>query len=444
MGLCFFLIIIGFVLFTEKDNILFLFAALIPFHTFLKSIFIFYSSYGEIFSYWKETTIVILIFKILKSQRLKIPPVLGGIIVVYFFWIFFYFSTSPVLDTAFPTLRDHIFSVLILLCAASIETNKIFLRKLVMVFTIAVFINCIMGFVENFFMHIPIGTMMGTIDFIDAAGFIQYKTTSFRIMGFQRMSGILGGPNAFGVYTALCTVFLSSTLLSSDEMRIKRLQKIFLVSTLCLTTICLVFTFSRAGWVICVLGHFILLKVCRVKITVKHYVIAFFTVSLLFLFVSINFPYVGDVIGKSLAGKEDSAADRGNNFSVALDYNLSHPWGHGLGTTDNRTKNKEFFAESAFMNIFYEIGVLGLLILFSLFACLIKKIGQINVSDMTSIAKTGFAVTIPSFFVCFVSVNPYEMPFIYLWWLILGLSINPCISRQMQLLKTVIYHKIAS
>lgn len=428
MELLILLPILCYALFAKKEQLIYLLVLGVPFHTFIKSTINFYWGGGELFSFWKEIVVLILLIKTFKGKIIKPDNGLSTVIVAFSILVILFLLLSPVIGYAFPTLRDHIFPLLLLLCVACMPLNQNTLRKIIMYTCIVAILNCVMGFLQSFLLNIPISTLMGTIDFIDSAGYVQYKTTSFRIMGIERMSGIIGGPNSFGIYYGFIIVFITGVFMNLKRFPLSVLQKRTLILTLILSVSCIIFSFSRAGWVIALLGVFLLLRFNKIKIPVSYYI----RVGMLGLIgaavVLIQFPYVAEVITNSVSGKEDSVADRGNNFSNALNLNLTEPWGHGLGTTDNRIEGKEFFAESAFMNIFYEIGFVGFVILLSIHILIIKKCLDYKKLKSAFMPSTALALTIPTILVCFVSINPYGIPYIYLWWLILGIGINPSVN----------------
>lgn len=420
----FILLIIGFSILSKKDNIIYLILFLLPFHTFLKSCFTYYEGGGNIFTIWKEIVIIIYVAKVYSSPHLKFNKPLLLILQSFITVILIYYFLSNDHIDSLATLRDHLFPIILFVCLYISPLDLKIAKKATLVFTISVLINCIMGFVQNFFLNIPISMLMGRIDFIDESGYIQYKTTSARILGFERMSGIMGGPNTYGTFCAFALIFLTGVFLNAKKFVLSALQRNFILLVMALTFVCLLLSFSRAGWVISVFGALILLKTSNIKINIGHFIIGFSFLALLFFVLIQVFPQIGDVLSDSLTGKEASAADRTNNFSKALETNLTEPFGHGLGTTDHRYKSYEFFAESAFMNIAYEIGLLGMILLIFLHYRIFKRIINNKDSRLRPFANIAVAITLPTLLVCFVSINPYGIPYIYLWWMVLGLGLN--------------------
>jgi cell division protein FtsW (lipid II flippase) len=277
------------------------------------------------------------------------------------------------------------------------------------------FLSAIGGVLQMFLLNIPISTIKGAIDFIDSAGYIQYKTVSARIMGFERMSGLFSGPNDFGLYMSFIFSAVVFILYS-------RTVELFI--TMILVLVCLLLSFSRAGWAISVLTIFYLLYVRKIVINIKIIASVIFGVILIGVGVIAYIPRVSTIISNSISGKEASAAERGNIISRGIEMNLTEPFGHGLGKTDSRTGSVDFFVESAFLNIAYEIGILGLFILILIHVCIIFRM-QINKRKWNSpFAFLAIGISFSTLIISFVSINPYGMPYIYIWWLLLGLGAN--------------------
>ena len=187
----FFLLLVLYCVFSKTDHIFYLLLFLLPFHTFLKSCFLYFQGGGNIFAFWKEIAVVILFAKVVSKPHFKFDKILLSLILGFVLLIitFFFLSKNPAEGIA--TLRDHIspFMLLGAMCCMPLKIRVI--KKAILIFTVSVFINCIMGFIQNFFFNIQIATLMGSIDFIDSSGYVQYKQDSARILVIERMSGII-------------------------------------------------------------------------------------------------------------------------------------------------------------------------------------------------------------------------------------------------------------
>ena len=85
--------------------------------------------------------------------------------------------------------------------------------------------------------------------------------------------------------------------------------------------------------------------------------------------------------------------------------------------------------ESAFLNNAYELGILGLITLILLHLRIISLLRVVDAQKLSPFASLAIGISLASLVVSFVSINPYGMPFIYFWWLILGLGMNKINTR---------------
>ena len=151
--------------------------------------------------------------------------------------------------------------------------------------------------------------------------------------------------------------------------------------------------------------------------------LSIYVISLLF------FPDIITVIEATISGKEASSADRTNNVSKALEYILTEPYGHGVGASNNRFQSEMvYFAESSIMNIMIELGVLGLLILLLIHIQIIKIISRNGRNEC--FFYVFMAIAISSIITCLFSINLYGIPYVYFWWIFLGLGINNTLLKE--------------
>jgi len=419
-----FLSIILFCLLGDKYKVLNIFIFIIPFHLFIKSLLTYFYGGGGIFASWKELVILIFAYKVFKTD--SIAPINKNLRLLFGFFIvliLIYYLLAKSYGDALPQLRDHIFPIILFFSVYSISWQEKKFKPTVTAFILGAFLSTIGGFVQHYFLNVPISTIKGTIDFIDASGYIQYTTTSPRIMGMERMSGLLSGPNDFGVYLALMLSFCIFFLYSKASIsQLSRRRLLFIRVATISILICLLLSFSRAGWAIAVFSIGLLVIRRRIKINKKVIFNSVLFIFLLVVFIIANFPSAFDIITNSLSGKEESAAARSESFTTGIEKNYSEPFGHGLGTADNRSALHEFFVESAFLNISYEISVIGLLTLLLIHIFIVRTLRRrYKVSFFASLAA---ALSSASIIASFVSINTYGMPYIYLWWLMLGLGLN--------------------
>jgi O-antigen ligase len=393
----------------------------LPFHAFVKAVFLFSFSGGALFSMWKEIAVIILLVRVaLKYHIYGRFNIFVSHLFLILVILFFLFYTNNI-SGAFPSLRDHIFPILFFYAVSSIPLRAIDLQKISKYILLSVLLSAILGFVQYFYLNLPIAILMKNVASISPSGYIYYSTSSFRILGLERMSGIIGSPNLFGIFFGLATIFSGYAFLDKRLNKFLDLNRLFLLVVFIAATFCLVLSFSRAGWIIAFVGFAILFFYSPFSVKMKFLrIIGVFSICLIII-VFVFFPFVVDIFVGSLTGKEASAANRGDNFIFALSKVIQEPLGHGLGTADNRNDSMLFFAESAFMNVAFEIGILGLFILLIVHGLILLYVFFNRSSPFQKIA---LAVGFPTIIVSFVSINTFSMPFIYYWWFLLGMGIN--------------------
>jgi len=274
-------------------------------------------------------------------------------------------------------------------------------------------IVCISGIIERFFLYYPIHLFMGHIS---VGG--RFVTSSFEIMGIPRMCGIMSGPNQFGV-----TLGMWIPLIFASYQRIKGFHTNAIVILLGFMLICLLLSFSRAGWFLCFAPFlYLILKSNKNSIT---YLLYAMVVVIVGLFVAAMLvPEAMELITDSLSGRESSASTRRDFLELGFAYFLDDPIGHGLGS--GRAIGKTL-TESAAIIMLYEIGFGGVLIFLLLFvsildnSCNTQKSNYIHLAVRTIVAS--------SIVVWIVSVNFDEAPFMFYLWSFMGLSINKSIQH---------------
>ena len=418
-------LIVAFCMIARIDKILYLLLLLLPFHSFIKNVFSRLYDGGNLFSSWKEIAVLILLYKIFMEYPIRLNKDVVRFIFLFFFVIILYFLMAPSQSDALATFRDHTFPVLLFVALANFPFRSLVARNVINILCISTLLVAIGGFLQNFVFKVPVATIMNRIDFIDAAGYIQYNSSSARIMGFERMSGLIGGPNDFGLTIAFLICALGGIVLTAMRRQLSRFQVRLTHTLLLLALVCLILSFSRAGWGICGIAFIFMWKLNKIRLPVKLLLGSALVTVFVVLILAQVFPYVGDVITDTFTGKEASAADRGNSFSTGLNKNISEPLGHGLGSTDqSRTGKAKFYSESAFMNITYEIGVPGLICLILLHLKIMFEILRVKKRFNNPFSSIAIAVSAATLVACIVSVNPYGMPYLFYWWTILGLGIN--------------------
>lgn len=406
----------------DEQRVLTLFLLLLPFHTFLKNSLEYFLEGGELFSTWKEAVILILAFKVFSRPHMALNRLVFILLLFFFVVAIVYFFISKAHADALPALRDHLFPAVLFLTAMAMKLDLRWIKKMVIILAVSILISGLAGFVQYFFLNIPVAKIMGTAAYIDPAGYILYKISSYRIMGMERMAGITGSPNIFGLFNAFAIILLFGVTLFKKWFRFSAKHLLFIRITLFLSVICIIFSFSRAGWVIALLGTGIMLLYKDFHTRLKYALGSFLILLVLLTLVAVLYPGAADIIEGSLTGREASAAARGSSVMKGINMLLDEPWGHGLGTTDNRKESVLFFVESAWMNIGYEIGVAGVLYLITIHMLILYYL--FKKAEQSALSRIAVAISLSTLVACMVSVNPFGMPYIYLWWLVLGLGMN--------------------
>ncbi len=414
--------------FLQKDerSIVSLFLILLPFHTFFKSSFHYFLEGGELFSAWKEAAILILAYRVFGNTHLRINRLVFVLAVAFSILIAGYFFAAKAYVDALPALRDHLFPALLFFAIAGMKQDQRLIRKFIFILAVSVFISDLAGFAQYFFFKVPVARIMDTAAWIDPSGYIHYRISSYRIMGIERMSGITGSPNIFGLFNAFAVILFFGILLFRASFPFNRKQMQFIQLVLFVSVISLLLSFSRAGWAIALFGSGILLLYRNFHVRIKYMLSSALLLVALAMVMSVFYPQGFSVISGSLSGEEASAAARSSSVMKGIRMLLDEPWGHGLGTTDNRKETVSFFVESAWMNIGYEIGIAGVIYLICMHFVILYFL--IKHAQNDALARIAVAISSATLMAGLVSVNPYGMPYIYLWWFMLALGMKRAIN----------------
>lgn len=413
-------------LYSSPLGILKVLIIILPLHLFIKNGLHFYFGGGNIFAFWKEIAVIILFLKIKSAGNLQIDRKIGILLMFYIFTVLFYFLLARNFVDALAVLRDHTVPIILFISLSCFKFNVTEFKSIFLTIIFVAFLSGIAGVVQQFFLSVEIASIKGAIDFIDSSGYVQYKTVSARIMGFERMSGLFSGPNDFGLFMSFCSVVAIYILSSKYKKIFEARELLFVQITLTLCVLCVLLSFSRAGWAVTIFSVIFLMAIGEIKVAAKTIFVGFFLFISLFFSVTLFIPRASRILEDSFSGKEASAAARGTILSRGIEKIWMEPFGHGLGTAENRSNDREFFVESAFINMTYEIGPLGVFILITLHIAvlmsLIKARSLFNYKNPFNALAFGFSAS--SLIAAWFSINPYGMPYIYIWWMILGLGIS--------------------
>ena len=391
---------------------------LLPLHGTVKNIV--FTNGGTIFAMWKELVMIVLLYRN-RSETNYIVSKFVSYFIFYGIFLFLFLLigfieghqlASPFKRMFFPPL---FFLCMLKIKLTDLELVSIF--KCILIGSVLINITGVVDFFSPTFSMLFKDIMH--VGYKISGDKIIYDTSSYSIMGLNRVCGLMeGGPNQLGVFNSSIIIISSISFLYYKRMLSKNVKIIVLSSTV-LCVFCLITSFSRAGWAIVVITLFLL------ALTNKQYkgkaIGAITIVVILFIFTYLLVPQVHEVVSATLSGKEASSASRYSMTLESLDFLLSNPWGNGIGSSGH---NGIHFAESSLINIGIDIGILGLLLLLR-FQYLIYKQSKGSKSLLAPITSSFILA-----YVCcsFVSVNPYENPFVYYAWFIMGLPfIKKCV-----------------
>lgn len=390
-------------------NLIFL---LLPFHGLIKDLLSYYYGEGDLFSYWKEIVVIIYLLKVRSKHKLNNRLIIA--IVPFFLITLIYFIIGLDVSAKYSIihLRDYIFPFLLLISVGSNDFSKSDVKSVLISFSVGAIIVATFGFFEYFFLPMRVFlSLIKNLRFSIYLGHLYFDNT-WMILGYQRMVSVFDNPNQLGAYLAL---YISVLSLMGDKFLIK-FNGIKRVVILSYTGLALVLTFSRTSYVILILV-FILTKFNSRDILNKSSMLKTgLALSLIIAFILSN-KTTYDVICSTLNGSESSSADRGNNMSKGTDFVLEHPFGLGLGASDARNLNSIYTAESANINLCIEEGILGIVFIFFTFYRL-NKILYATVSH-NNLARSLLKST---FLTAFFSVTPYLYFYLYIMFIIVGIS----------------------
>lgn len=414
--LLFILAIIIFSNVAKPYKLLCLLFILIPWHTFLK-VFLFGDG-GTIFSLWKEILILYLF--------LRIPCVnpFAGKLVRMLPFLIAYFIVFAIIGALqeFPPLQDfrqYLLPTLLIIASANIKLDyKEFRAIMYSIFIGSILIN-LTGVVDFAFpvLRIPMRAMMGVDFFVDPDGTIVYESGAYQMMRMDRVAGLLG-PNQMGLYNAIVIIFMFISWRMGFIQNKK--DKLIFYITGALAAFCLLFSFSRAGWLVDAMTFLFLgLKMKKYRKTIIQlsfvaiivFVIAFFQVEI-----------VNKLITGTFSGEEASAASRGSMTQDAFSVLLSNPFGVGLGATNLGVGKGFYAAESALINLGISAGIIGVMMYLYQFLHIYRKTkiaASVNIiSEISAPFVCAFVL------VSFISLTTVGNPFIYFAAFLMGVGMN--------------------
>lgn len=392
---------------------------ILPIHGTVK--YVIFPNGGTIFASWKEIAVLILFIKTFSGALIKPLKSYLNLYCCFLLLIIFYLFIAFEYELPIMTrLKQLIFPSLILLSISKLKLGLNDIRKIIFFAGIGSLCINLTGLADFLSpsMRLMFRDLMRVGYVYDSMGNIYYDITSFKIMGFDRVCGLMaGGPNQMGVYNSFvcfsCIIYWTYLKVNNGILNF-----CFLIITI-LSAFCLLTSFSRAGMAILAISFFLYAMMLKTRY-IAMFGFVLFILLLVISMLSVIYPQIAEVLIGTFTGKEASSAARATMTLDALEFLFEHPFGFGIGASSYAHTYRRYaiFAESSFINIAIDIGVIGLLVLTLLYYKCFKSI----LYRKNFLSGLGACYLVANFIVSFVSVNPYENPYIYLSWIMFALS----------------------
>lgn len=397
---------------------------LMPFNSIIKDLFILLTNNGAIFSIWKEVVVFIFFFKVYKKNHIYTRALTPFFLVELLFFLVMMVVGVYNHDTTAALLkfRDLIIPQFLVLGVLSMPINQKVLYKLIKVFSIAVVITCILGLFEAYGGgRFSIALLKRAPIQIGLDGTVYYPA-AWMIMGYYRMFGVLDSPNQFGIFLSLfaiyCISLKSYIVFSKKELFYGKL--VFVGAVLCI-----LFSFSRTS-------VFVLLVTLALRYANKRNAERFVMLGIIVAIGTVALCYVSESFSEVLIGtfngSEASAADRKNNFTSGIQFLFSNLGGFGLGSSyPHGSVPPVYFAESAYINLCVEAGIMGLAMFLTFYVLVLKILKRYKSFDL---GKYAYALVWATIIASFVSINPMECIYTYYFWVYIGIAIKLCYQQK--------------
>lgn len=400
------LLYVIFCLFSKKKWIICSLILLFPGHLFFKNILEVFRGEVIFFPLWYDIGIFTLLIKTLLGRHCKYTMI-KSLIILFLVLVVLYTSTND--SEALTTLRIHLhcIALFVIWSVANFKKEDYILFKRTIIY--ATLFYCLTGIIIYFFFQWQMHLLLGHLEMTPQGW--TYTSPSFQIMGFERMFGMIGGPNQFGVYMS----FTFIALLFTNRGEEHSYEKLPLV----LSGICLILSFSRAGWAVSVIT-IIIYNILYGKGKQFFYSIIKFTMtaSVALFVLALIVPEVSEIITASITGKEASAANRGDIVKNGFDEIATDFYGHGLGTGID--KSGPTISESSMVILLYELGVFVTI----LYYYILLKTSFFVYKKNVWYSYLLLAFVIATLITSVVSMNIFQYPYIYYLWSIVGLAAN--------------------
>lgn len=389
---------------------------ILPYHGFIKE-FIFNDG-GELFTMWKEIGIVFLLWKTRKNNSRYSDSIFRTFIPFALVCAVFLVIGYAREFTFLQDIRQFIFPSLLMYAISKVKFSSTQLKNVFTFILIGAILIDITGIIDliSADLRIAMRTIMGVQFVIGADGTVYYDISSYKIMGNDRVAGLMsGGPNMMGVFNGVIAIIIVAYF--NFWWKRSSWEKILLIIATVLCLLNLMFSFSRAGWALVAITIIYLL--CKIK----KYRVYIISVLLLGCIVITGLMYSNDtlhtIVLGTISGQEESSAQRASMTQDSFYTLIENPLGGGLGAANHNVKNYLYFAESAIINLGFATGLLGI-VLYAIHFISTFLICNKNKRNFLSAYSSGFIIAF--LIVACVSVNVVENPFVYYACFLIGLG----------------------
>jgi O-antigen ligase len=335
-----------------------------------------------------------------------------------------YLIVSDYFSDALVTAKVIIFPILFGYTVSKLILSANDVKSIVKMMLISSFVCFITAYIQYFFLNYEFAFFFNVAENISDTGEIVFTQSASKIMGFDRMYGVFGGPNELGLFTSLLALFILSILLYDRYQKLIR-SKLYLYILITFAFSVLFLTFSRSSWIFLLIG----IVVLSTRKGVGHFFLKiFFTflflATLALVFVQL-FPDLTDIYSKTLTLEEGSAKGRPDEFVIGMEKVLENPMGLGLGKVIYRSNHPIFQTEIFWWMVLLEIGLIGGILLFGLqFSVLFRISSLFKKQFLNPFTITSFCCCAAFLVTGFGSTIVAEPVFLTFLWLIIGMGIN--------------------
>ncbi len=352
---------------------------LMPFHAFFS---IYLGSMGAsqtIIQSWKEAFVIVLgvlwIIFILSKRRLNIKLDTTNIVfmLIVFLSILVTIFVRPESEAVLFGIKTNLVAIALYFIAQITLSNRAFIKRNLM------WIIIIPGLIVS-----VLAILQGLIippEFLEQLGYSATTIDPRQIVDgslkFYRAFSTLGGPNQLGAYLVIPLVFCLSYAI------VQKKWKLLLLALPVLMAIFL--SYSRSAWLGSIVAIFAVLAIATNKKARIYFVVA--SIVLVFSAGALISTQIGkntDIERVLLHGRyfenriEGSDQNRLEAISTTTNSVMARPFGHGLGSAGPASfkSTHPVIIENWYLQIAYEIGLVGLLLYIIAFAGLLAGMLQ--------------------------------------------------------------------